>query len=43
MTVQLRAFATRIAYSIALLLSTGIVPGRPRQTGQTWVLGPSFR
>ena len=25
--------------SIAALLATGSEPGRPRQTGQTWVLG----
>src|SRR3954452_9051771 len=25
--------------SIAALLATGRLPGRPRQTGQTWVLG----
>ncbi len=26
-------------YSIAARLATGSEPGRPRQTGQTWVLG----
>ena len=29
----------RIADSTAASLSTGSEPGRPRQTGQTWVLG----
>src|SRR5918993_352572 len=29
----------RIADSTALTLTTGKAPGRPRQTGQTWVLG----
>src|SRR4051812_368734 len=28
-----------MADSIALALTTGIAPGRPRQVGQTWVLG----
>jgi len=37
--VQFSALATFIAYSIERLLSTGIVPGSPKQTGQTWVLG----
>jgi hypothetical protein len=26
-------------YSIAARLATGSEPGRPRQTGQTWVFG----
>jgi len=43
MISQFRAFATFMAYSIARLLSAGMVPGRPRQMGQTWVLGPSLR
>ncbi len=29
----------RMAYSIAFLLTTGSEPGRPRQTGQTWLFG----
>ena len=29
----------RIADSTAFALTTGSAPGRPRQTGQTWVLG----
>src|SRR6478609_9859221 len=37
--VQLSARPIRIADSIALALTTGIAPGRPRQVGQTWVLG----
>ena len=28
-----------MADSTALALTTGSAPGRPRQTGQTWVLG----
>src|SRR4051812_49281089 len=28
-----------MADSTALALTTGIAPGRPRHTGQTWVLG----
>src|SRR4051812_7058251 len=29
----------RIVASMAARLATGSAPGRPRQTGQTWVLG----
>ena len=29
----------RMVYSIAFWLMTGSEPGRPRQTGQTWVFG----
>ena len=29
----------RIADSTAFPLTAGIAPGRPRQVGQTWVLG----
>lgn len=38
------ASAARVANSTALRLSTGNAPGRPRQTGQTLVLGgfPNF-
>ena len=32
---QLTDFATFMAYSITRLLRTGMVPGSPRQTGQT--------
>jgi hypothetical protein len=28
-----------MAYSTALLFTTGRVPGSPRQTGQVWVFG----
>ena len=28
-----------MAYSIASRFTTGSEPGRPRQTGQTWVFG----
>src|ERR1700747_2195745 len=37
--VQFRARPIRIVYSIAARFTTGSEPGRPRQTGQTWVLG----
>src|SRR5207302_8384060 len=40
-TEQFRASEARMAISTARLLSTGRVPGRPRQTGQTLVLGGS--
>src|SRR5438067_13855465 len=36
---QFSAMAASTAYSTAFLLSTGSAPGRPRQTGQTLVLG----
>ena len=36
---QFSARPIRIVASIAALLATGRLPGRPRQTGQTWVLG----
>ena len=36
---QFSASPIRIADSTALALTTGSEPGRPRQTGQTWVLG----
>src|SRR6202789_3217073 len=36
---QPMAFAASTANSTACFLSTGSAPGRPRQTGQTWVLG----
>ena len=36
---QLSARPIRIADSIALALTTGSEPGRPRQTGQVWVFG----
>src|SRR5215212_11772087 len=36
---QFSASPIRIADSIALALTTGSDPGRPRQTGQVWVLG----
>ena len=29
----------RIVYSIAVRFTTGSEPGRPRQTGQIWLLG----
>ena len=29
----------RIAYSIAIRFTTGSEPGRPRQTGHTWLFG----
>ena len=29
----------RIACSIAIRFTTGSEPGRPRQTGQTWLFG----
>ena len=29
----------RMVYSIDLALMTGSEPGRPRQTGQTWLFG----
>src|ERR1051326_9021470 len=38
-TSQFSAMAASIANSTAFLLSTGSAPGRPRQTGQTLVLG----
>src|ERR1039457_1021276 len=38
-TWQLRASEASAANSTALALSTGSAPGRPRQTGQTLVLG----
>src|SRR5579871_3315806 len=38
---QLRAMAASTANSTPLLLRTGKAPGRPRQTGQTLVLGAS--
>src|SRR5262250_1557112 len=37
--VQLRASPMRIVASMAARLATGRLPGRPRQTGHTWVLG----
>src|SRR3954467_1039840 len=37
--VQLSARPIRTADSSAFSLSTGRAPGRPRQTGQTWVFG----
>ena len=36
---QFRARPIRIVYSIAIRFTTGSEPGRPRQTGQTWVFG----
>src|SRR5579864_6198729 len=36
---QFSAIAASVANSTALRLSTGSAPGRPRHTGQTWVLG----
>src|SRR5438270_6019987 len=36
---QFSAIAASTAYSTAFLLSTGSAPGKPRQTGQTLVLG----
>src|SRR5947207_9267797 len=36
---QFSAMAASTAYSTAFLFSTGNAPGRPRQTGQTLVLG----
>src|ERR1700685_822774 len=36
---QPMALAASTANSTACLLSTGSAPGRPRQVGQTWVLG----
>jgi len=36
---QLSTSPIRIADSTALTLTTGRAPGRPRQTGQVWVLG----
>ncbi len=33
------ASAARRAYSTTRLFSTGSTPGKPRQTGQTWVFG----
>src|SRR5260370_38205818 len=39
--MQFRASEARIAISTARLLSTGSVPGRPRQTEQTFVFGGS--
>src|SRR5208283_3189204 len=38
-TWQLRASEARVANSTARSLRTGKAPGRPRQTGQTWVFG----
>src|SRR5256885_9622428 len=37
--VQFRANPMRIVYSIAVRFTTGSEPGRPRQTGQVWLLG----
>ena len=37
--VQLSASPMRMVASIAARLATGRLPGRPRHTGQTWVLG----
>jgi hypothetical protein len=37
--VQFRAKPIRIVYSIAVRFTTGSEPGRPRQTGQVWLLG----
>jgi hypothetical protein len=37
--VQFRARPIRTADSSAFSLSTGSAPGRPRQTGHTWVFG----
>ncbi len=37
--VQFRASPSRIPNSTASLFRTGSVPGRPRQTGQVFVLG----
>ena len=36
---QFSARPILIVYSIAVRLITGSEPGRPRQTGQTWVFG----
>ena len=36
---QCSARPIRIVDSIACALTTGSAPGRPRQTGQVWVLG----
>jgi len=36
---QFSASPIRIVASIAARLATGREPGRPRQTGQTWVFG----
>ena len=37
--VQFRARPIRIVYSIAIRFTTGSEPGRPRQTGHTWLFG----
>src|SRR5258708_30692129 len=37
--VQFRARPIRIVASSAIRFTTGSEPGRPRQTGQTWLLG----
>ena len=36
---QFSASPMRMVASIAALLATGSEPGRPRQTGHTWVFG----
>ncbi len=36
---QCSARPIRIVDSIAVAFTTGSAPGRPRQTGQVWVLG----
>ena len=36
---QCSASPIRMADSTAVALTTGSAPGRPRHTGQTWVLG----
>ena len=37
--MQFRARPIRIVYSIATRFTTGSEPGRPRQTGHTWLFG----
>ena len=37
--MQFKARPMRIAYSIAIRFTTGSEPGRPRQTGHTWLFG----
>ena len=37
--VQFSARPILIVYSIAVRFTTGSDPGRPRQTGHTWVFG----
>ena len=36
---QFSARPILIVYSIAIRFTTGSEPGRPRQTGQTWLFG----